>query len=221
VDKKVWSRIAVMTWAVAHEIAARCLYLSLAEAKKFADCLPVDELCAVNNDDHLFDLSVRYGMRKDDPIVVLHWSIATKGGGCPSHAMRDQSCVCGCGCVVRACVPCVCSVRVCVCVKWVCVCCVRKCSVCVRACACVCCVCVGLCACVCVCAGVCVGSCVRVCVCGRVCVVRACVLCAHVCVCACVSVRECVCAFVRVCDATVRACVCCVCVCVCVYVRCV
>ena len=80
-----------MTWAAAHEIAARCPYLSLDEAKAFADCLSVDGLCDVNNDNQLFDLSVRHGMLKTDPIVALVWSIASKGGGCPSHAMRDQS----------------------------------------------------------------------------------------------------------------------------------
>ena len=80
-----------MTWAAAHEIAARCRYLSLDEAKVIADCLPVDELCDVNNDNQLFDLSVRHCMLKTDPIVALHWSITSKGGGFPSHAMRDQS----------------------------------------------------------------------------------------------------------------------------------
>ncbi len=77
-----------MTWAAAHEIAACCRFLSLAEAKAFADCLPVDGLCAVNNDDQLLDLSVRHRMLKTDPIVALHWSITSKGGGCPSHATR-------------------------------------------------------------------------------------------------------------------------------------
>jgi hypothetical protein len=86
----VWYRLNEMTWAAAHEIAARCR-LSLDAAKVIADCLPVDGLCAVNNDSQLFDLSVRYGMLETDPIVALHWSIASKGGGCPSHAMRDQS----------------------------------------------------------------------------------------------------------------------------------
>ena len=80
-----------MTWAAAHEIAARCRYLSLDEAKVIADCLPVGELCDVNNDSQLFDLSVRHSMLKTDPIVTLHWSMSSKGGGCPSHAMRDQS----------------------------------------------------------------------------------------------------------------------------------
>ena len=80
-----------MTWAAAHEIAARCPYLSLDEAKVIADCLPVDGLCAVNNDNQLLDLSVRHRMLKTDPIVALHWSITSKGGGFPSHAMRDQS----------------------------------------------------------------------------------------------------------------------------------
>ena len=90
-DTKVWKRLVEMTWAAAHGIAARCRCLSLAEAKAVADCLPVDGLCAVNNDNQLFDLSVRYGMLKNDPIAALHWSISSKGGGCPSHAMRDQS----------------------------------------------------------------------------------------------------------------------------------
>ena len=91
----MWKRISELTWAAAHEIAARCRCLSLAEAKAVADCLPVDGLCAVNNDNQLLDLSVRCGMLKNDPIAALHWSITSKGGskggGCPSHAMRDQS----------------------------------------------------------------------------------------------------------------------------------
>jgi hypothetical protein len=80
-----------MTWAAAHGIRQLCPYLSLDEAKVIADCLPVDGLCDVNNDNQLFDLSVRHGMLKTDPIVALHWSISFKGGGFPSHAMRDQS----------------------------------------------------------------------------------------------------------------------------------
>ena len=61
-----------MTWAAAHEIAARCRYLSLDKAKVIADCLPVDELCDVNNDSQLLDLSVRYDMHETDSIVASY-----------------------------------------------------------------------------------------------------------------------------------------------------
>ena len=61
-----------MTRAASHEIAARCRYLSLDEAKAVADCLPVDGLCAVNNDNQLLDLSVRYDMHETDSIVASY-----------------------------------------------------------------------------------------------------------------------------------------------------
>ena len=88
---KPWYRLNKMACIAAHVIAGLCPFLAFDDAMAVAHNLPLGKLCQKHGEAQLLDLAGRLGVDDTDAISVLHSMLTRKGGGCPSHAMRDQS----------------------------------------------------------------------------------------------------------------------------------
>ena len=86
-----WFRLGKMVCLAAHEIVGRCHFLAYDAAMAVAHTLPLGKLCEKHGESQLLDLAGRLGVADTDAVSVLHSMLTRKGGGCPSHAMRDQS----------------------------------------------------------------------------------------------------------------------------------